>query len=87
MFGLRRRMFLQVCRGHWRVWVSDNSNLCINIFGACGPRDVSVFGCSYGSIGDLFVGAIIPGLILVVLYCLYVIIFIIEQIKLIIPTW
>jgi tripartite ATP-independent transporter DctM subunit len=37
---------------------------------------MGIFTPKVVSIGDLFVGAIIPGLILVVLYCLYVILFI-----------
>jgi tripartite ATP-independent transporter DctM subunit len=37
---------------------------------------MGIFTPKVVSIGDLFVGAIIPGLILVVLYCLYVIVFI-----------
>ena len=37
---------------------------------------MGIFTPKVVSIGDLFVGAIIPGLILVVLYCLYVIMFI-----------
>ena len=38
--------------------------------------NMGIFTPKTVSIGDLFVGAIIPGLILVVLYCLYVILFI-----------
>ena len=37
---------------------------------------MGIFTPKVVSIGDLFVGAIIPGLILVVLYCLYVILFV-----------
>jgi len=38
--------------------------------------NMGIFTPKVVSIGDLFVGAIIPGLILVVLYCLYVILFV-----------
>ena len=43
--------------------------------------NMGIFTPKVVSIGDLFVGAIIPGLILVVLYCVYVILFAKPQLK------